>query len=68
MRLNTAIVTGGATGIGRAVALEFARRGVNIAFNYIDLPGRDIPEQALLTETALRAFGVSVYSERCDVR
>lgn len=68
MRLNTAIVTGGATGIGRAVALEFARRGVNIAFNYIDMPGRDIAEQALLTETALRAFGVSVYSERCDVR
>ena len=68
MRLNTAIVTRGSTGIGRAVALEFARRGVNVAFNYIDLAGRDIAEQALLTETALRAFGVSVYSERCDVR
>jgi 3-oxoacyl-[acyl-carrier protein] reductase len=68
MRGNTAIVTGGATGIGRAVALEFARRGVNVAFNYIDIPGRDIAEQALLTETALRAFGVSVHSERCDVR
>lgn len=67
-RGNTAIVTGGATGIGRAVALEFARGGTNVAFNYIDLPGRDIVEQALLTETALRAFGVSVYSERCDVR
>lgn len=41
---------------------------MNIAFNYIELPGRDIIEQALLTETALRACGVSVYSERCDVR
>jgi 3-oxoacyl-[acyl-carrier protein] reductase len=68
MRGDTAIVTGGATGIGRAVALEFARRGVNVAFNYIDIPGRDIAEQALLTETALRAFGISVHSERCDVR
>jgi 3-oxoacyl-[acyl-carrier protein] reductase len=68
MRANTAVVTGGATGIGRAVALEFARRGVNVAFNYIDIPGRDIAEQALLTETALRAFGVSVWSEKCDVR
>jgi 3-oxoacyl-[acyl-carrier protein] reductase len=68
MKGTTAMVTGAATGIGRAVALEFARRGVNIAFNYIDIPGRDIAEQALLTETALRAFGVSVFSERCDVR
>lgn len=68
MRGNVAVVTGGATGIGRAVALEFARRGVAVAFNYIDIAGRDIVEQALLTETALRAFGVSVHSEKCDVR
>ena len=68
MRGNTAIITGGATGIGRAVALEFARRGVNVAFNYVDLPGRDIGAQALMAETALRGFGVSVYSEACDVR
>ena len=53
---------------GRAVALEFARRGVNVAFNYVDLPGRDIGAQALMAETALRALGVSVYSEACDVR
>jgi len=31
---RTAIVTGAARGIGRAVALELARRGCNIAFNY----------------------------------
>ncbi|HET7038550.1 MAG TPA: 3-oxoacyl-ACP reductase family protein [Gemmatimonadales bacterium] len=68
MRGNTAVVTGGATGIGRAVALEFARRGVNVAFNYIEIAGRDITEQALLTETALRACGVGVLSQRCDVR
>jgi 3-oxoacyl-[acyl-carrier protein] reductase len=68
MRGNTAIVTGGATGIGQAVVLEFARRGVNVGFNFVDLPGRDILEQALLTETAGRAHGVSVFSDRCDVR
>jgi 3-oxoacyl-[acyl-carrier protein] reductase len=34
----------------------------------VELPGRDILEQALLTETALRALGVRVFSERCDVR
>lgn len=68
MRDNTAVVTGGATGLGRAVAVEFARRGVNIAFNYIELPGRDIASQALLTETALRGLGVEVLSAHCDVR
>jgi 3-oxoacyl-[acyl-carrier protein] reductase len=31
---RTAIVTGAARGIGRAIALELARRGCNIAFNY----------------------------------
>jgi 3-oxoacyl-[acyl-carrier protein] reductase len=62
------IVTGGATGLGSAIALEFAQRGVNVAFNYIELPDRDIAAQALLTETTLRACGVAVYSEHCDVR
>jgi 3-oxoacyl-[acyl-carrier protein] reductase len=31
---RTAIVTGAARGIGRAICLELARRGCNIAFNY----------------------------------
>jgi 3-oxoacyl-[acyl-carrier protein] reductase len=68
MRGNTAVVTGGATGLGRAIALEFARNGVNVALNYIELENRDIAAQALLTETALRAQGVEVYSAHCDVR
>ncbi len=68
MRGRVAIVSGGATGVGRAIGLEFAQRGVHVAFNYVDLPDRDIPEQALLTETALRAHGVRVFSDRCDVR
>jgi 3-oxoacyl-[acyl-carrier protein] reductase len=68
MRGHTAVVTGGATGLGRAIALEFARRGVNVAFNYIELPNRDITAQALLTETTLRSCGVAVYSAACDVR
>ncbi len=68
MRGNTVIVTGGASGLGRAIGLEFARRGVNVAFNYIDLSGRDISAEAVLTETALRGHGVEVYCEHCDVR
>ncbi len=65
---RVAIVTGGATGLGRATGLEFAQRGVAVAFNYVDLPGRDVAAQALLTETAIRAHGVPVYCARCDVR
>src|SRR5204863_255289 len=51
------VVTGGATGLGRATALEFAQRGVAVAINYVDLPDRDVAAQALLTETAIRAPG-----------
>lgn len=68
MHGHTAIITGAASGLGREIALAFARRGVNIAFNYIELPDRDIAAQALMTETTLRACGVGVYSEHCDVR
>ena len=68
MNGRAAIVSGGATGLGRAIGLEFARRGVHVAFNYVELEGRDILEQALLTETALRAHGVRVFGDRCDVR
>jgi len=31
---KSAIVTGATRGIGKAIALELARRGANIAFNY----------------------------------
>jgi len=65
---RVAVVTGGATGLGRATGLEFARLGVAVAFNYVDLPERDVASQALLTETAIRAQGVPVFCARCDVR
>ncbi len=68
MKGHVAMITGGATGLGRAIALEFARRGVHVAINYLDLPERDIGAQALLTETALRGLGIEVYCEACDVR
>jgi 3-oxoacyl-[acyl-carrier protein] reductase len=65
---KVAIVTGGATGLGRAIALEFARIGCHVGFCYVNLPGRDVTEQALLTETALMSMGVGVHACRCDVR
>jgi len=65
---KVAVVTGGATGLGRSVALEFAQHGSAVAFNYVELPGREVTAQAVLTETAIKALGVPCYSARCDVR
>jgi 3-oxoacyl-[acyl-carrier protein] reductase len=67
-RGKVAVVTGGATGLGRCIAMEFARVGCHVAFCFVDLPGRDVTEQALLTETACTAMGASVHAARCDVR
>jgi 3-oxoacyl-[acyl-carrier protein] reductase len=52
---KTAIVTGAARGIGKAVAIRFAKEGCNIAFT--DLV---IDENAKATEAELAAFGVKV--------
>jgi 3-oxoacyl-[acyl-carrier protein] reductase len=68
MHGRVALVTGGATGLGRAVSLEFARRGVSVAFNWFHLPGRDIAGQALLTEAEIRSRGVNVFSSEVDIR
>lgn len=67
-RNKVAIVTGGATGLGRAICLEFGRLGCRVAFCFVDLPGRDVTEQALLTETSLTSMGCVVHACRCDVR
>jgi 3-oxoacyl-[acyl-carrier protein] reductase len=67
-RGKVALVTGGATGLGRHIAMEFGRLGCHVGFCYVNMPGRDVSEQALLTETALSAMGVQVHARRCDVR
>lgn len=47
---KTAAITGGTTGIGRAIALEFLRQGANVAINHLGLDRDDKQLQSLIEE------------------
>ncbi len=49
---KTAAITGGTTGIGRAIALEFLRQGSNVAINHLNLPSDSHHKATLITEAA----------------
>lgn len=57
-----AIVTGATRGIGRAIALELARRGADVAFNYAKST-----EAAELLGKEIEALGVRSLATQCDV-
>lgn len=59
---KTAVVTGGSRGIGRAICLEFARQGVNVALCYAGNT-----EAAEETVRACAAQGVEAMAVQCDV-
>ena len=56
------IVTGATRGIGRAIAIEAARRGANIAFNYLKSE-----DQAAALKSEIEALGVKVLTFKTDV-
>ncbi|SDN26845.1 3-oxoacyl-[acyl-carrier-protein] reductase [Alkalicoccus daliensis] len=62
MKGNNALVTGASRGIGRAISLELAKAGVNVAVNYAGSK-----EKAEAVAEECRALGVESYAVQADV-
>lgn len=59
---RSAIVTGGTRGIGKAIVLELAKRGANVAFNY-----SKSADEAESLRNEVEASGVKAIAAQCDV-
>lgn len=59
---KAAIVTGATRGIGRAIALELAKRGANVAFNYAHSV-----DAANELQKEIEAHGVKAIAAQCNV-
>lgn len=59
---RVAIVTGGTRGIGKAIVLELARHGANVAFNY-----SKSADEAERLKAEVESLGVKAFAAQCDV-
>lgn len=59
---KAAIVTGATRGIGKAIALELAKRGCNVAFNYAS--SADAADEI---KKEMENLGVKSFADSCDV-
>lgn len=59
---RAAIVTGGTRGIGRAIAIELARLGADVAFNYAASA-----DAAIALKDEIEAMNVRALAAQCDV-
>lgn len=59
---KNAVVTGAARGIGRVIALTFAKHGANLA-----ILGRSVDDRLLSLKAECEAFGVKVFAYGADV-
>ena len=64
MRLNdkVVIITGASSGIGKALAIEFASRGANLV-----LAARQYVALCELTESLIKQYGIKALAVQCDV-
>jgi NAD(P)-dependent dehydrogenase (short-subunit alcohol dehydrogenase family) len=64
LKEKVALITGGDSGIGRAVAVLFAREGADVAFTYLKAEKRDADE----TKRAIESEGQRAFPLSGDVR
>jgi 3-oxoacyl-[acyl-carrier protein] reductase len=64
-----AIVTGGSRGIGKAIALEMANLGYDVAISHFDFDAQGLSDEcsALATKDEIETIGAECLSSRADV-